>query len=75
MKFSVYGNKYEQNQTDMLGTICSSVIAKHPDKLKEAADAAGAVLAKDELRSSEENVYLKTKVEEYTKECLENINL
>ena len=30
--------------------------------LKEAADAAG-------------NVYLKTKVEEYTKECLENINL
>ena len=43
--------------------------------LKEAADAAGAVLAKDELLSSEENVYLKTKVEEYTKECLENINL
>ena len=42
---------------------------------KEAADAAGAVLAKDELLSSEENVYLKTKVEEYTKECLENINL
>ena len=38
MKFSVYGNKYEQNQTDMLGTICSSVIAKHPDKLEEAAD-------------------------------------
>ena len=33
--------------------------------LKEAA----------ELLSSEENVYLKTKVEEYTKECLENINL
>ena len=55
--------------------------------LEEAADAAGgrpvkkgfyragAVLAKDELLSSEENVYLKTKVEEYTKECLENINL
>lgn len=43
--------------------------------LKEAADAAGTVLAKDELLSSEENVYLKTKVEEYTKECLENINL
>ena len=43
--------------------------------LKEAADAAGAVLAKDELLSSEENVYLKTKVEEYTKECLENINI
>lgn len=43
--------------------------------LKEAADAAGAVLAKDELLLSEENVYLKTKVEEYTKECLENINL
>ena len=39
VKFSVYGNKYEQNQTDMLGTICSSVIAKHPDKLEEAADA------------------------------------
>lgn len=39
VKFSVYGNKYEQNQTDMLGTICSSVITKHPDKLEEAADA------------------------------------
>lgn len=47
VKFSVYGNKYEQNQTDMLGTICSSVIAKHPDKLEEAADALLCIDVKD----------------------------
>ena len=43
--------------------------------LKEAADAATAVLAQDALLESEENSYLKAKVSEYTKECLENINL
>lgn len=43
--------------------------------LKEAADAATAVLAQDALLESEENIYLKAKVSEYTKECLENINL
>lgn len=47
VKFSVYGNKYEQNQTDMLGTICSCVIAKHPDKLEEAADALLCIDVKD----------------------------
>ena len=47
VKFSVYSNKYEQNQTDMLGTICSSVIAKHPDKLEEAADALLCIDVKD----------------------------
>ena len=47
VKFSVYGNKYEQNQTDMLGTICSSVIAEHPDKLEEAADALLCIDVKD----------------------------
>ena len=47
VKFSVYGNKYDQNQTDMLGTICSSVIAKHPDKLEEAADALLCIDVKD----------------------------
>lgn len=47
VKFSVYGNKYEQNQTDMLGTICSSVIAKHPDKLEEATDALLCLDVKD----------------------------
>lgn len=47
VKFSVYGNKYEQNQTDMLGTICSSVIAKHLDKLEEAADALLCIDVKD----------------------------
>ena len=47
VKFSVYGNKYEQNQTDMLGTICSSVIAKHPDKLEEAADVLLCLDVKD----------------------------
>lgn len=47
VKFSVYGNKYEQNQTDMLGTICSSVIAKHPDKLEKAADALLCLDVKD----------------------------
>lgn len=47
VKFSVYGNEYEQNQTDMLGTICSSVIAKHPDKLEEAADALLCLDVKD----------------------------
>lgn len=47
VKFSVYGNEYEQNQTDMLGTICSAVIAKHPDKLEEAADALLCIDVKD----------------------------
>lgn len=47
VKFSVYGNEYEQNQTDMLGTICSSVITKHPDKLEEAADALLCLDVKD----------------------------
>lgn len=47
VKFSVYGNEYVQNQTDMLGTICSSVIAKHPDKLEEAADALLCLDVKD----------------------------
>lgn len=47
VKFSVYGNKYEQNQTDMLGTICSSVITKHPDKLEEAADVLLCLDVKD----------------------------
>ena len=47
VKFRVYGNEYAQNQTDMLGTICSSVIAKHPDKLEEAADALLCIDVKD----------------------------
>lgn len=47
VKFSVYDNEYAQNQTDMLGTICSSVIAKHPDKLEEAADALLCIDVKD----------------------------
>ena len=47
VKFSVYGNEYAQNQTDMLGTICSSVIAKHPDKLEEAADVLFCLDVKD----------------------------
>lgn len=47
VKFSVYGNEYAQNQTDMLGTICSYVIAKHPDKLEEAADALLCLDVKD----------------------------
>lgn len=47
VKFSVYGNEYAQNQTDMLGTICSSVIAKHSDKLEEAADALLCLDVKD----------------------------
>lgn len=47
VKFSVYGNKYEQNQTDMLRTICSSVITKHPDKLEEAADVLLCLDVKD----------------------------
>lgn len=47
VKFSVYGNKYKQNQTDMLGTICSSVITKHPDKLEEAADVLLCLDVKD----------------------------
>lgn len=47
VKFSVYGNEYAQNQTDMLGTICSSVITKHPDKLEEAADALLCLDVKD----------------------------
>ena len=47
VKFSVYGNEYAQNQTDMLGTICSSVIAKHPDKLEEVADALLCLDVKD----------------------------
>lgn len=55
VKFSVYGNKYEQNQTDMLGTICSSVIAKHPDKLEEAADALLCIDVKDYTDVSKED--------------------
>lgn len=47
VKFSVYGNEYAQNQTDMLGTICSSVITKHPDKLEEAADVLLCLDVKD----------------------------
>lgn len=47
VKFSVYGNEYAQNQTDMLGTICSSVIAKHPDELEEAADVLLCLDVKD----------------------------
>lgn len=43
--------------------------------LKEASDAAAAVLARDALLESEENAFLKQKVMEYTRECLENINL
>ena len=43
--------------------------------LKEASDAATAVLARDALLESEENAFLKQKVMEYTRECLENINL
>lgn len=55
VKFSVYGNKYEQNQTDMLGTICSSVIAKHPDKLEEAADALLCIDVKDYIDVAKED--------------------
>lgn len=43
--------------------------------LKEASDAATSVLARDALLESEENAFLKQKVMEYTRECLENINL
>lgn len=43
--------------------------------LKEAADAATAVLAQDPLLGREENIFLRAKVLEYTKECLENINI
>ena len=43
--------------------------------LKEASDAATVLLSQDKLLESEENLILKTKVLEYTRECLENINL
>lgn len=62
VKFSVYGNKYEQNQTDMLGTICSSVIAKHPDKLEEAADALLCIDVKDytDVAKEDRSVYFSS---------------
>lgn len=37
--FRIYGESFNLNQTDMLGVICSKMLQKHPDKLKEAADA------------------------------------
>lgn len=43
--------------------------------LKEAADAATAVLRTDVRLEQEEHAYLKAKVDEYTRQCLENINL
>lgn len=43
--------------------------------LKEAADAAGKVLARKSGLLNEDYEYLRTKVEEYTRECLNNINL
>jgi ATP-dependent DNA helicase RecG len=43
--------------------------------LKEASDAATAVLREDPMLESEEHMFLKKKVQEYTIECLENINL
>jgi ATP-dependent DNA helicase RecG len=43
--------------------------------LKEASDAATALLKEDPLLEKEEHGFLRKKVQEYTVQCLENINL
>lgn len=47
VSFTLFGEKFSQNQTDMLGTICSTLLEKHPDKLTEAADALLCIDLKD----------------------------
>ena len=37
LKFTVFGQAYEANQSDMLGIIFSKIIDKHPDKLQNIA--------------------------------------
>lgn len=47
VQFRIFGEAYEQNQSDMLGTVCSTLLKKHPDKLEEAADTLLCIDTKD----------------------------
>ena len=38
MKYCVYGESLSGDQTDMMTTICSKIIEKHPDKLQAVVD-------------------------------------
>lgn len=47
VKFRIFGESYEQNQSDMLGTVCSTLLRKYPEKLNEAADTLLCIDTKD----------------------------
>lgn len=45
--YTVYGEKFATNQTDMIGNIFSRVLARHPDKLQTVADQTLVVALMD----------------------------
>ena len=38
IEYTLYGQKYSGDQTEMMTHVCSTVIAKHPEKLQELVD-------------------------------------
>lgn len=55
VNFSIFGNSFSMSQTDMLATICSTLLKKHPDKLSEAADALLCIDLKDYTNVAKED--------------------
>lgn len=55
VNFSIFGNSFSMNQSDMLGMICSTLLKKHPDKLSEAADTLLCIDLKDYTNVAKED--------------------
>ena len=47
VSYSVYGEEFTTNQTDMVGNVFSRVLERHPDKLDEAAECLLLVALED----------------------------
>lgn len=55
VNFSIFGNSFSMNQSDMLGMICSTLLKKHPDKLSKAADTLLCIDLKDYTNVAKED--------------------
>ncbi|MDD7210067.1 MAG: toll/interleukin-1 receptor domain-containing protein [Lachnospiraceae bacterium] len=55
VNFSIFGNSFSMNQSNMLGIICSTLLKKHPNKLSEAADTLLCIDLKDYTNVAKED--------------------
>lgn len=55
VNFRIFGEQFSMNQADMLGTICITLLKRHPDKLSEAADTLLCIDLKDYTNVAKED--------------------